>query len=186
MTTDGGAPAPSWKARPDAGWVRVFSLSARIGRLRYLVYTLVVLIVCSFLLALAYALARSLSPQLGNLLATIALVFLMKFTLPLAFFVLTMRRLHDFNYSGWWALALVLPVTALIPLFVPGGKSSNRFGPPPPSHSEGLYVAAIVAPVILIWATVAQHRPQGASPASAAGAASAQPAEATGLRSYKR
>jgi uncharacterized membrane protein YhaH (DUF805 family) len=69
------------------------------------------------------------------------------------------RRLHDFNRSGWWALAATLtPLVPAIPLMfmsgqedvglavgflaelalivvigvIPGSPGDNRFGPPPP------------------------------------------------------
>jgi uncharacterized membrane protein YhaH (DUF805 family) len=44
------------------------------------------------------------------------------------------RRLHDTDRSGWWALIAFVPVIGLIALLVllalPGDKVSNRFGPP--------------------------------------------------------
>lgn len=52
------------------------------------------------------------------------------------------RRLHDTDRSGWWALIAFIPVLGLIALLVllalPGDKVSNRFGPPRmPSASGG-------------------------------------------------
>ncbi len=45
------------------------------------------------------------------------------------------RRLHDADRSGWWALLLLLPVIGLIALIViglkPGTAGENRFGPAP-------------------------------------------------------
>jgi uncharacterized membrane protein YhaH (DUF805 family) len=48
----------------------------------------------------------------------------------------TVRRLHDTDRSGWWALIALIPLAGAIVLFVfsvlPGEPRDNRFGPPPP------------------------------------------------------
>lgn len=56
--------------------------------------------------------------------------------LGLGFFVVTMslgvRRLHDFDKSGWWYLLAFVPfanvVFALILLFAPGTDGENSYG----------------------------------------------------------
>ena len=49
------------------------------------------------------------------------------------------RRLHDLNYTGWFALALLLGWIGMILLAVlaaiPGTPGPNRFGPPPAARS---------------------------------------------------
>ena len=46
---------------------------------------------------------------------------------------LSVRRLHDINYSGWWVLIGCIPVFGVIAVFVfaclPGTEGENRFGP---------------------------------------------------------
>ncbi|MNN59016.1 Inner membrane protein YhaI [compost metagenome] len=47
----------------------------------------------------------------------------------------TMRRLHDTDRSGWWLLAMFVPIVGLIPLvftLLPGDSTSNRYGAPVP------------------------------------------------------
>ena len=50
---------------------------------------------------------------------------------------LFVRRFHDLNLSGWWALAALVPFLGglvIIPVFlIPGVREPNRFGPPPGS-----------------------------------------------------
>ena len=51
-------------------------------------------------------------------------------------FALSIKRQHDFNFSGWWALVHLVPgVGSLVLLLVdgiaPGTHGTNRFGPDP-------------------------------------------------------
>ena len=44
------------------------------------------------------------------------------------------RRLHDIDKSGWWALLLIIPIAGLALLVlacIDGTKGDNRFGPDP-------------------------------------------------------
>lgn len=46
--------------------------------------------------------------------------------------LITVRRLHDFNWSGWWATAVILiPLLELMLLLRPGTKGSNKYGRSP-------------------------------------------------------
>jgi uncharacterized membrane protein YhaH (DUF805 family) len=50
------------------------------------------------------------------------------------------RRLHDIDRSGWWALLIFLPILGWFTLFVfaclDGTRGSNRFGPDPKNPYE--------------------------------------------------
>lgn len=60
------------------------------------------------------------------------LCFLVLFVRGLA---LAVRRLHDFNFSGWWFLVIFLPFIGpllfLVMMLVPSAPKPNRFGPVP-------------------------------------------------------
>lgn len=49
--------------------------------------------------------------------------------------ILQIKRLHDINASGWWALLLLVPIVnaiyKLVLLFKKGTPRRNRFGPKP-------------------------------------------------------
>lgn len=55
--------------------------------------------------------------------------------LNIASIMWSVRRLHDINLSGWWALLLWLPVINIGPLcyllIAKGTAGDNRFGPDP-------------------------------------------------------
>ena len=129
---------------------RLFSLSQRIGRLRYFVYTLVGMIGCAALLISIYLLALLLPLALGKLVSTIALILVSRLLIPLIVFILTMRRVRDFGLSGWWAFTILIPFVTLAYLFIPGAKSENRFGPQPAPNPPGLHFLAFALPIALI------------------------------------
>ncbi|WP_420066429.1 DUF805 domain-containing protein [Pseudomonas alkylphenolica] len=47
----------------------------------------------------------------------------------------SIRRMHDINYSPWWFLLLIIPVFGLFTLAVihmkPGTVGDNKYGVPP-------------------------------------------------------
>lgn len=49
--------------------------------------------------------------------------------------ILTVRRLHDINFRGWWYLLILVPLVGAIAILVmcvlPGTKGPNRFGADP-------------------------------------------------------
>ncbi|MCY4541709.1 MAG: DUF805 domain-containing protein [Rhodobacteraceae bacterium] len=59
-------------------------------------------------------------------------VFSLVIVMP--FLAVCVRRLHDINLSGWWALLNLLPfvgyISVLIVCTVPGTEDANRFGNP--------------------------------------------------------
>ena len=80
--------------------------------------------------------------MLGNALMDIAgvraelSVKLVNLVLAWPFIAVSVKRLHDFDFSGWWVLVNLVPaIGSLITLvangFVPGTHGTNRFGPDP-------------------------------------------------------
>lgn len=54
--------------------------------------------------------------------------------------VLTIKRLHDFNFSAWWILLTGIPVVgglwSFLIICMPTGKSKNRYGLPVPEEEK--------------------------------------------------
>ncbi|HKK04275.1 MAG TPA: DUF805 domain-containing protein [Gammaproteobacteria bacterium] len=131
------------------GEVRIFSARARIGRVRYLAYTVGMYLLVSFASSLVsgvsmVALGPSIAP-IVNMVVTIAVIggFLVYSFLP------TIQRLHDFDASGLLSLLTLVPfvnfILFLVLLFIPGTDGRNRFGPKPPPNSTGVTVVSILA-----------------------------------------
>jgi uncharacterized membrane protein YhaH (DUF805 family) len=136
--------APS-AAVADAGSeiqpVKVFSISGRIGRARYIAYGMGFYILFGFF---AGILAATLGP-IGAVLTIVAWV-----AIVVIGFMLTIQRCYDFNMSGWLSLLMLVPLANLIFLFIPGTDGPNRFGAPTPPNGVGVLIAAWSLPVIMV------------------------------------
>ncbi|WP_325894924.1 DUF805 domain-containing protein [Grimontia sp. NTOU-MAR1] len=89
----------------------------------------------TFALALVDQTMGTFNPDLG--LGTVGMVYAAAVFIPTL--AVTVRRLHDTDRVGWWALIGILPfgVIALLVLNAfDGTKGSNRFGPDPKSDEQ--------------------------------------------------
>lgn len=72
---------------------------------------------------------------LGAIMLGVSLVLLVGvLVLLVPAIAVTVRRLHDTERSGWWALLLPVPLLALIvlvPCLLPGNAGKNKYGEPP-------------------------------------------------------
>jgi uncharacterized membrane protein YhaH (DUF805 family) len=126
--------------------VKLFAVSGRIGRARYIVYSILV----SFVLVLPAMALMALSPGLG--LAVLAVAYIATFVMSI---MLTIQRSHDFNTSGWLSLLVFVPFANLIFWFMPGTDGPNRFGAKTPPNSTGVMVALWIVPVVFVLGIVA-------------------------------
>lgn len=133
---------------PAYGELKVFSLRGRIGRLRYLAWSLLVLMITSPL-SLLGASMMSVSDGAGSVVMALVGIGIVAALIPMG-----VQRLHDIGWSGWFLLLNLVPVVGsifpLVMVLMPGSKGVNAYGPPPPANSTtvkvitGLWLAAIV------------------------------------------
>lgn len=133
---------------------KVFSFAGRIGRLRYLAYSLawgLVATVLSGVVGAIMGLTGSLAAMMLGFIISVAIGLVPMFTLAV-------RRLNDLNVRGWWSLLLLVPLVNLAvviyTLFWPGSSGSNRFGPAPVANTTPVVIAALIVPVLAIIAIV--------------------------------
>src|SRR5450631_2036130 len=111
------------------GLVRLLiSFDGRIGRAEYLLGLAIALAgLCLGLIAIGAALRSTGLDALGMIIVVVLFFW--------AKFALAAKRLHDLGKSGFWCLALFVPVVgfvvALMFLFVPGEEYDNQYGPGP-------------------------------------------------------
>lgn len=107
----------------------------RIGRIRF--------IYISFLIFLLFSISRGFGPLLGLLVAVACLV---------GYALLTVKRVHDFNQSGWLALILGLPLVNFALWFIPGTDGKNKYGAPTEKTKVGEVALAILLPLLITGA----------------------------------
>ncbi len=143
--------------------VKLWTAKGRIGRARFLAYTLysyLLFIVAAFVLGAIIGLA-GLGRSQGAIYGVVALL-----SIPyLIFYVLTaIQRTHDMDWSAWMLLLALIPLVGLIWLFKGGTDGRNRFGAPPPPNGLGVLIGAWLMPVIFglgILAAIALPAYQG-------------------------
>ena len=122
--------------------VRMWSAGGRIGRLRYLAYTMGASLAVGFVAGVATAL---LGPTIGTAIALIAYIPLLVFGV-----LIMIQRSHDMDWSGWMILLALIPLVGLIWIFKPGTAQGNRFGAPPPPNTLVVKILACLFPVFVV------------------------------------
>jgi uncharacterized membrane protein YhaH (DUF805 family) len=125
---------------PEFAELKVFTVQGRIGRLRYLAWTLVLMVA---IIAVTGVCAAILTSSLvgGGLLIAIAAI---------GFFIVSVQigvqRLHDVGWSGWLLLINLVPfVGSLFPILmmvIPGNSGANQYGAPQPPNTTAVKVLA--------------------------------------------
>jgi uncharacterized membrane protein YhaH (DUF805 family) len=137
---------------------RIFGFAGRLGRARYLAYILLTNMAALWL-------AKLFDPNARWLFLLFSFMFVI-------------RRLHDFNWSGWWSLLLIgmsfagielmgltppvgnlwlsllgmglCLVSLLVLCLVPGTRGENAYGLPAPPNSWGVLIIAWALPALMI------------------------------------
>lgn len=123
---------------------QIFSIKGRIGRLRYLAYSMLGFL--AYIPMLAVVGVSSLDDP-SNLGVLSGVVMALSYIVILVWtFILARRRFNDLNMTGWLSVTMLVPLLNLIPvlalLFMPGTKTSNKFGARPAANSTGVKIAA--------------------------------------------
>jgi uncharacterized membrane protein YhaH (DUF805 family) len=126
--------------------VRIFAVSGRIGRARYVVYSIVLTMLIMFVAGLASA---SLGPA-GIALMVVAYVAVIVLSI-----MLTIQRSHDFNMSGWFSLLALVPLVNLIFWFIPGTDGPNRFGAKTAPNSALVLIGLWIMPLVFVGGIIA-------------------------------
>jgi len=128
--------------------IGVFELTHRIGRFRYLG----LMSFWASLLSLFYVLplffsgipiAESISMfavAIGPLFCLVALV------------LVTIRRINDFNMSGFWIFLTLIIFFLIVIFFIPGTKTENKYGRIPKKARKVNYVLIMFFP--LVWIVI--------------------------------
>ena len=124
--------------------VRTFSAEGRIGRARYIGYSIgwaLLVGVCAGVIAAATGKAGAGTVGMLVIFAAYAALIVVQI-------LLTIQRCHDFNTSGWVSLLILIPLVNLLFWLIPGTDGPNRFGAPPPPNTTGTIFLALILPIV--------------------------------------
>lgn len=147
---------------------KIFSMTGRLGRMRYIVYqTLVSWAYLAVAAAVVSVFVLLFGPSgdksTGMMMAVGFLVLLLYIPLIGIAFVFAKRRLHDLNQTGWMSVLLLVPFVNLVMylylMFAPGVKGSNNYGPAPAENQKWVKIGAwvLVALTVLSLAFLPQQ-----------------------------
>ncbi|WP_448089347.1 DUF805 domain-containing protein [Pseudomonas azerbaijanoccidentalis] len=135
--------------------LKPFGVEGRIGRLRFLAWSMVLSLVTLAVVGVFAIIGLGLVS--GDSTAGLIVAGILAFILCLAFLIvsimISVQRLHDIGWSGWlWLLNLVPFVGSFFPLLMlvmPGTLAANRYGAPPPPNSTAVKVLSSLWVVVI-------------------------------------
>jgi uncharacterized membrane protein YhaH (DUF805 family) len=140
----------------------LWTASGRIGRVRYLAYHMLGILLVIAAMGLALSTRNS---------AIVGLLGFIYGATAIAFYVYTFiwarRRLNDLGFSGWFQLVALIPLVNIILflclMFAPGEKETNKWGSRPLPSGPALLVLALIMPlgVVGVLSAVALPAYQG-------------------------
>lgn len=133
---------------PEFATLKVFTIHGRIGRLRYLAWTLaltVAMLVAAGIISTAGFAVATASPTIAIIIGSL-LGFALFVALVVVSVQIGVQRLHDLGWSGWLYLLNLVPlvnsVFPLLLLVLPGNTGANQYGAPPPRNSTAVKILA--------------------------------------------
>ena len=134
----------------EYGEVRIFSVSGRLGRVRYIGYSVGLSLLILLLLALVVGIASAADPNAGAFVGIAGYVAILALQM-----MLTIQRSHDMNTTGWLALIWFVPLAQFVFWVVPGTRGENNYGKQPPPNTVGAIVLACVVPFLFVGGILA-------------------------------
>ena len=131
--------------------IKLWSATGRIGRLRYIAWS----IVGSFAIMPVAFVAGLLSAAAGSESVLYVLLGLAYVAYAVFLALLTIQRCHDMDWTGWASLLVLIPLVGLIFWFIAGTPGRNRFGAPPPPNPRGMAWVVAVPLVLFVLGIVA-------------------------------
>ncbi len=134
---------------PEYQPVRIFGAAGRIGRVRYIAYTVGLSALIMLIAGLVAGLLIRILGLGGGIL--VALQIGAVAAILLIQVLLTVQRCHDFDVSGWLSIVFILvPLAVLLLWIIPGTKRPNRYGPPTEPNSTLAVIGALVLPFVFV------------------------------------
>ncbi len=134
----------------EYGEIRMLSPHGRIGRVRFIGYSIGLSMLVLLVAGVAAGVAALVSTDAAVLVGLLGYAAMIA-----AQFLLAIQRSHDMNVTGWLSLISLIPLGVLVFWLVPGTRGENDYGKPPPPNTAGVIVLACLLPVIFIGGILA-------------------------------
>ncbi len=138
---------------PEFGELKPFTTDGRIGRLRYLAWSMVLMLACLPLFGIAAGFF-AVSEILGGLLMLVVGI-----AVAVVGIMFGVQRLHDIGWTGWLLLVTLVPIVggvfSLLMFIIPGSTEANRFGSPPPANSGAVKILALLWVAMIVLGIIA-------------------------------
>jgi uncharacterized membrane protein YhaH (DUF805 family) len=137
----------------------IFSFSGRLGRLRYLAYSMGSYLILMLVMIPMLGVSTFMGGEPD--VSTTGMLIMVAVYVPAAvvWIMFAKRRLNDLNRSGWWFLLALVPIVnflvSIYMLFFPGTDGDNNFGPAPTANTLGVQILAWMIPALFVVGIVA-------------------------------
>ena len=128
--------------------VNIWSAKGRLGRIRYIAYSIGLGLLINLLTAVVIAFVGNSGLGGAMWIAGAAGAIYVHA-------LLSIQRAHDFNTTGWLAILAFIPLLNFIFWFVPGTNGENRFGHKTPPNGIFTIIVALILPAIMAVGIVA-------------------------------
>jgi uncharacterized membrane protein YhaH (DUF805 family) len=130
----------------------LFSFSGRIGRVRYLAYTMSFFLIVSLAMGVLVAILTAANPAYRAVAAYLPLLSY----IPIIVYtvIAAKRRLNDLDQSGWLSLIILIPLVnflfGLYLIIARGSEGNNSHGPVPSPNTAATILGALILPLVAI------------------------------------
>jgi len=154
-------PTPPFQAPPPS--ISPFSAQGRLGRLSFIAWRTTAMMIALILMISAASFIPNFDPDNINFQSfsvVIGLIILLIIICAYLYidFIFNIKRLHDFNQSGWFSLLSLIPgistVFALCLILVPGSAIENKYGQPRMTQSWEIFLAWIIIIIFCVLLAV--------------------------------
>ena len=133
---------------------QLFAVNGRIGRLRYLAYSMVMGLLMFVVMMVVAGVAGVVMAVTKSTTGMMVVMFLAYVPVFAVTFIMGKRRLNDMGHSGWLSLLLIVPVVGFFVwlwlMIGAGNPDTNKFGPPPSESSTLVIVGACIMPFLAV------------------------------------
>lgn len=132
----------------------ILSFSGRIGRLRYLAYSMGTYLLLMLIMLPMFGMSAFMGgePDISTIgMLVMAVVYI---SMIVVWIMFAKRRLNDLDRNGWWLLLAFVPfvnfLLTIYMMFFPGTDGDNNYGAVPVANTLGVQILGWMMPVMMV------------------------------------